>query len=66
MTPVVFPKKLSNAFSIFNEILANSKLSIDTVKKKNVLKFSETSQVVGGEGLKVRLNFKNYFFFFTF
>ena len=46
---MVFPKYLSNAKRIFNKILANSRLRIDSLK--NILKISKNSQVLGGKSL---------------
>ena len=40
-----------------NEMLANSKLRIDTLK--NILKISESCQIFGGEGPEIRVIWKN-------
>ena len=62
---VFFSKYLSNTSSIFNKILAIPKLIIDTLK--NVFKFFKTSQVFGGEGLKIGVNWrKKLIHIFTF
>ena len=45
-------------------MLAIPKLIIDTLK--NVVKFFETSQIFGGEGLKIGVNWKKLILIFTF
>ena len=53
----------SKYLSYFNKILAIPKLNID--KLKHVLKFVKHSQVFGGKGLEIGVNWKKLIHTFT-
>ena len=50
---MVFPKYFRDTLCFLNEILANPKLRIDTLK--NILKFLKSCRIFGGEGPEIRV-----------